>query len=59
MNAEDKAAAEPVYKEAVSALDKNASRGILHKNTAARKKAALTKYLNSLAVAPTTPAKEA
>ncbi|MGE5681765.1 MAG: 30S ribosomal protein S20 [Bacillota bacterium] len=56
MGAEDKAGAELVYKEAVSAIDKNVGKGRLHKNTAARKKAALTKYVNSLEAAP---AKEA
>ncbi|MEI7812896.1 MAG: 30S ribosomal protein S20 [Ignavibacteria bacterium] len=47
-NAEDKTAAGQIYKDAVSALDKNALKGRLHRNTASRKKAALTKYFNSL-----------
>lgn len=55
MSAEDKAAAEPVYKEAIAAIDKNAVKGRLHKNTASRKKSALTRHLNSL----TAPAAEA
>jgi small subunit ribosomal protein S20 len=50
-NASDKAEAEIVYKEAVATLDKNAAKNRLHKNTAARKKSALTKHLNSLAAA--------
>jgi len=40
-----------LYKEAVSVIDRNADRGKLHKNTAARKKARLTKYLNKLEAA--------
>jgi len=39
-----------LYKDAVSIIDRNAEKGKLHKNTAARKKARLTKYLNSLEV---------
>ncbi len=42
--------AEKVYKEAVSVIDRNVSKGIIHRNNAARKKAALTKHLNSLEV---------
>jgi len=42
-----KDAAEAV-KSAVSALDKAAENGILHKNTAARKKSRLTKKLNAI-----------
>lgn len=40
-----------LYKEAISVIDRNAEKGKLHKNTAARKKARLTKYLNSLEAA--------
>jgi small subunit ribosomal protein S20 len=40
--------AEKVYKEAVSYLDKSSVRGKIHRNNAARKKAALTRYLNKL-----------
>ena len=43
----DKGAAEAV-KKAVSALDKAAENGILHKNTAARRKSRLTKKLNAI-----------
>jgi small subunit ribosomal protein S20 len=46
---ENKEDAEKLYKEAVSAIDRGASKGIIHRNNAARKKAALTKHLNSLA----------
>lgn len=45
---EDKENLEKYYKEAVSALDKMVSKGRMHKNTAARKKSALTRYVNSV-----------
>ena len=35
------------YKEAISALDKAAQKGVLHKNNVARKKSRLSKKLNS------------
>ena len=38
------------YNEAVAYTDKVAAKGIIHKNTAARRKSALTKHLNSFAV---------
>jgi small subunit ribosomal protein S20 len=34
--------------QVTSLIDKSVSKGILHKNTAARKKSALTKKLNNL-----------
>ena len=48
LNANEKAEAESLYKEAVAVLDRSASKGKIHRNTAARKKSALTKHLNSL-----------
>ncbi len=45
----DKAAAEVAYKLAVQIVDKAVSKGILHKNTAARKKSSMTLQLNKLA----------
>jgi small subunit ribosomal protein S20 len=48
MAASEKETAEKLYKDAVAILDKSAANGILHKNNAARKKAALTRHLNSL-----------
>ena len=39
--------AESAYKVAVKSVDKAAAKGILHKNTAARKKSALDKKLNA------------
>ncbi|HVF53870.1 MAG TPA: 30S ribosomal protein S20 [Actinomycetota bacterium] len=43
----DKAAAETTYREAARALDKAASKGVIHKNTAANKKSRLAKKLNA------------
>ena len=45
----DKAAAEVAYKNAVKAVDHAATKGLLPKNTAARKKSSLTLQLNKLA----------
>jgi len=39
------------FKKAVVALDKAVSKGVLHKNTAARKKSQIAKKVNSLAKA--------
>ncbi|MCR5154901.1 MAG: 30S ribosomal protein S20 [Lachnospiraceae bacterium] len=47
--ANDKAVATAALAEAVEALDKAAAKGILHKNTAARKVSRLTKAVNALA----------
>ena len=44
----EKGKAEEQYKQAVSYLDKMATKGIIHKNFAARKKAKLTEHINSL-----------
>ncbi len=40
--------AQKVFREAVRKIDKTASKGTLHKNTAARKKSRLAKRLNRL-----------
>ncbi len=48
---EDKAQAEIVLKEAVATLDKQTTKGRLHRNTAARRKSTLTKHVNKLAAA--------
>ena len=45
----DKTAAEAAHKNAVKAVDKAVTKGILHKNTAARKKSSMTLQLNKLA----------
>ncbi len=44
----DKKAAEEKLTKAFSYIDKNTSKGILHANTAARKKAQLNKHVNNL-----------
>ena len=41
--------AEKLYKKAVSIIDKAASKGLIKKNTAARRKSRITRHLNSLA----------
>ena len=48
---EDSVEAQKNLKEVVSFLDKTASKGRIHKNNVARKKSALTKHVNKLAVA--------
>ena len=45
----DRTAAEAAHKAAIVIIDKAVSKGILHKNTAARKKSSLTLQLNKLA----------
>src|ERR1700693_1413063 len=42
--------------EAVRALDRAGSKGVLHRNNAARRKARLTRQMAKLAVAPAAPA---
>ncbi len=49
VNAGDKELAEKLLPETVSAIDSAVSKGILHKNNAANKKAKLAKKLASLA----------
>ena len=46
----DKAKASDALKQAVSTLDKLASKGLIHKNKAANQKSKLTKLVNKLAV---------
>ena len=45
----DKATAEAAYKVAVQTVDKAVTKGLLHKNNAARKKSSMTLKLNKLA----------
>ena len=45
----DRAAAEVAYKDSIVIVDKAVNKGILHKNTAARKKSSMTLQLNKLA----------
>lgn len=47
LGAGDGNAAEQAYRGAVSLIDKAVSKGVLHKNTAARKKARLAKRIAS------------
>jgi len=44
----DRAAAEGAYKVAVKTVDRAATRGLIHKNKAARRKSALTKKLGAV-----------
>ena len=44
----DKEKAQAEYPVAVSYIDKAASRGLIHKNTACRRKSKITRHLNSL-----------
>ncbi|MDP4109509.1 MAG: 30S ribosomal protein S20 [Bacillota bacterium] len=44
----EKSAAEEAFKVAVKTIDRAAANGILHKNTAARKKSALQLKLNAM-----------
>lgn len=46
----DRAATEAAFISAVSAIDKAASKGVFHKNTASRKKSKLAKMMNKSAV---------
>ena len=47
-NAGDRDAAENAYKTAVKTVDRAATKGLIHKNKAARRKSALTKKLNGV-----------
>ena len=49
LEAGDRTVSEAAYKAAVVAVDKAVKNGILHKNTAARKKSSMTLRLNKLA----------
>ena len=48
MDKGDKAAAEVVFRQTVSALDKAIQKGVLHENTASRYKSRLAKRLSAL-----------
>jgi len=52
VEAGDKEAAEKELVKAVKLLDKAVSKGVVHKNTAARVKSRLTKHVNDMAPAP-------
>lgn len=44
----DKDKAQAEYTKAVSLIDKAVGKGLIHKNTAARRKSRITRHLNSL-----------
>ena len=44
----DKEKAQKEYTKAVSFIDRAAGKGLIHKNTAARRKSQITRHLNSL-----------
>mgnify|MGYP006084981153 CR=1 FL=1 len=44
----DQKEAEPLYKDTVKQIDKAASKGLIKKNTASRRKSRITRHLNSL-----------
>ena len=44
----DREKAESAYKVAVKTVDRAATKGLIHKNKAARRKSALTRQLNSM-----------
>ncbi len=46
-DAENKESAEVKLKDAISYLDKQVTKGRIHKNTAARKKSQLTRFVNN------------
>lgn len=46
--ATDKAQGEVALKEATSFIDRMSVKGVIHKNTAARKKAQLAKFVNNI-----------
>ena len=48
LTTKDKTEIEKLYKEAISFIDKSTTKGNLHRNTAARKKSALSKHLNKV-----------
>jgi small subunit ribosomal protein S20 len=51
LTSKDKTEIEKLYKEAISFIDKSTTKGNLHRNTAARKKSALSKHLNKVTTA--------
>jgi len=48
IEAGDKSAAEAAYKEAVPAIDLSVSKGLMHRNKAARHKSRLNKHIRAL-----------
>ena len=48
LSATSKTDAESVYRDAVRIIDKAVSKNLIHKNTCSRRKAQITRHLNSL-----------
>jgi small subunit ribosomal protein S20 len=48
LSATTKSDAEKVYGQAVSVIDKAVSKNLIHKNTGSRRKALITRHVNSL-----------
>jgi small subunit ribosomal protein S20 len=48
LEAKTKVDAEASYNNAISIIDKLSNKGIIHKNSAARRKSQITRHLNSL-----------
>ena len=48
IDAEDKPAAEAAYKQAVPAIDRAVSKGLIHRNKAARHKSRLNQHVRAL-----------
>jgi len=49
LTSKDSKEAEKLYRDTVSFIDKMAQSGLIHKNTASRRKSQITQHLNSLA----------
>ena len=50
IEAENKEAAQTAFQEAIPVIDRVASKGVIHKNSAARKKSRFAKRINALSV---------
>jgi small subunit ribosomal protein S20 len=48
VNSDDKSNAAAAYQKATSLIDKAATKGVIHKNAAARKKSTMAKALNNI-----------
>ena len=48
LQTDDPVSVDPIYKNAVSFIDKMVNKRLIHKNTAARRKTQLTRHLNSI-----------
>ncbi|MDX1460741.1 MAG: 30S ribosomal protein S20 [Xanthomonadales bacterium] len=48
IEAGDKAAAEAAYKEAVPAIDRSVSKGLMHRNKAARHKSRMNRHIRAM-----------